>query len=450
MPRRKSLRNVAPESDPEINVSMHDDEEGEEAPREDVPQSLNGEASRGGSPMNVDEGQSKEEKEQAMWDAFREEYFETIEQMPLHLQRHFTLMKELEQQAQSHQEDLLPMLRQYIARRHELAGVPNPSPVQVETVTESQSNGNIATELAGTLKRSISRPPLVNGTSSFHLPMTPVRRLTADALSTPRTPNPFGIPPERAKTPQTTKQMLSHLAWLSEEIVRASEEKVNIAQAAYDSVERHIHIIEQAIKEQEESITLGLRPGTRLAPMLMPDAPQLVRPTFRDSLSPPVVEDGLHHASEAGATEAHDEDGEPDLDGQQTDEAAKKPRPRKTRGRISMPPKKRRQGQGRDTENEPAKPKSRSKSGVRPRKVTLLPASTEAIDEPRYCTCNGISAGTMVACDNSECPMEWFHLPCVGLENQPPEEEKWYCPSCRERPDRSQVQKPPPTRRHRR
>lgn len=30
--------------------------------------------------------------------------------------------------------------------------------------------------------------------------------------------------------------MLSHTAWLSEEIQRASEEKVNLAQAAYDSV----------------------------------------------------------------------------------------------------------------------------------------------------------------------------------------------------------------------
>jgi hypothetical protein len=67
-------------------------------------------------------------------------------------------------------------------------------------------------------------------------PSTPLRKLQAESLSTPRTPTPMGIPPERVKVPQTTREMLSHIAWLSEELLRASEEKVNLAQAAYDSV----------------------------------------------------------------------------------------------------------------------------------------------------------------------------------------------------------------------
>jgi hypothetical protein len=39
--------------------------------------------------------------------------------------------------------------------------------------------------------------------------------------------------------------------------------------------------------------------------------------------------------------------------------------------------------------------------------------------EPRYCYCNGISFGEMVACDNDACPREWFHLSCVGLTKPP-------------------------------
>ena len=54
-------------------------------------------------------------------------------------------------------------------------------------------------------------------------------------------------------------------------------------------------------------------------------------------------------------------------------------------------------------------------------------------DEPRYCTCGGVSYGNMIACDNTACPREWFHLECVGLEKAPSSKTKWYCtPKCRD------------------
>jgi len=48
--------------------------------------------------------------------------------------------------------------------------------------------------------------------------------------------------------------------------------------------------------------------------------------------------------------------------------------------------------------------------------------------EPRYCLCNQVSYGDMVACDNESCPIEWFHYPCVGITATP--KGKWYCPQC--------------------
>jgi len=48
--------------------------------------------------------------------------------------------------------------------------------------------------------------------------------------------------------------------------------------------------------------------------------------------------------------------------------------------------------------------------------------------EPTYCICNQVSYGDMVACDNDECPYEWFHYPCVGITAPP--KGKWYCPTC--------------------
>ncbi|KAI9806157.1 MAG: hypothetical protein M1833_004564 [Piccolia ochrophora] len=73
--------------------------------------------------------------------------------------------------------------------------------------------------------------------------------------------------------------------------------------------------------------------------------------------------------------------------------------------------------------------------------------------EPRYCYCNGVSYGEMVACDADACPREWFHLECVGLSKAPTKNggfplrvmymsrrgdaadyppAKWFCDECKE------------------
>lgn len=51
----------------------------------------------------------------------------------------------------------------------------------------------------------------------------------------------------------------------------------------------------------------------------------------------------------------------------------------------------------------------------------------EGDNEPRYCYCNEVSYGNMVACDNENCPREWFHLACVNMEKAPNARTKWYC-----------------------
>ncbi|XP_004695856.2 PREDICTED: inhibitor of growth protein 1, partial [Condylura cristata] len=50
-------------------------------------------------------------------------------------------------------------------------------------------------------------------------------------------------------------------------------------------------------------------------------------------------------------------------------------------------------------------------------------------NEPTYCLCDQVSYGEMIGCDNDECPIEWFHFSCVGLNHKP--KGKWYCPKCR-------------------
>ncbi|KAI0136652.1 PHD-finger domain-containing protein [Xylariales sp. AK1849] len=48
----------------------------------------------------------------------------------------------------------------------------------------------------------------------------------------------------------------------------------------------------------------------------------------------------------------------------------------------------------------------------------------------KYCLCQHVSYGDMVACDNPDCPYEWFHWNCVGLKSEP--QGRWFCPDCAE------------------
>jgi hypothetical protein len=106
----------------------------------------------------------------------------------------------------------------------EMAPKSEPPPTPIQNLS-TPLNGN------GSSLHPSSRQSEDHGTP---IPQTKTSRLVS--LAATRTPTPMSIPPDRMKPPQTTREMLSHIAWLSEEVLRASQEKVNLAQAAYDSV----------------------------------------------------------------------------------------------------------------------------------------------------------------------------------------------------------------------
>ncbi|KAG4302541.1 hypothetical protein PCK1_001125 [Pneumocystis canis] len=49
----------------------------------------------------------------------------------------------------------------------------------------------------------------------------------------------------------------------------------------------------------------------------------------------------------------------------------------------------------------------------------------KSVKEPRYCFCNQVSYGRMIACDNRNCEKEWFHWDCVRITSIP--KGKWTC-----------------------
>ena len=72
--------------------------------------------------------------------------------------------------------------------------------------------------------------------------------------------------------------------------------------------------------------------------------------------------------------------------------------------------------------------------GVQTEKEGGAPRANEAVpvdpNEPRYCVCQRVSFGPMIACDNENCDMEWFHYSCVGLSTEAKFKGNWYCPAC--------------------
>ncbi|KAK0409299.1 hypothetical protein QR680_004462 [Steinernema hermaphroditum] len=63
------------------------------------------------------------------------------------------------------------------------------------------------------------------------------------------------------------------------------------------------------------------------------------------------------------------------------------------------------------------------------------------VKEPVYCLCQKESYGKMVMCDNSDCPYEWFHFPCIGMVEEPPTDKEWYCAECTKDMKKSQNKK---------
>lgn len=58
----------------------------------------------------------------------------------------------------------------------------------------------------------------------------------------------------------------------------------------------------------------------------------------------------------------------------------------------------------------------------------IPPTPAAVLNEPVYCICNRVAFGEMIACDNEDCPIEWYHYPCVNLTRKP--RNSWICHLC--------------------
>jgi len=47
----------------------------------------------------------------------------------------------------------------------------------------------------------------------------------------------------------------------------------------------------------------------------------------------------------------------------------------------------------------------------------------------RWCYCRKPEEGSMIGCDNKDCPIQWYHTVCLKIKRVP--KGKWFCPDCR-------------------
>ena len=62
-----------------------------------------------------------------------------------------------------------------------------------------------------------------------------------------------------------------------------------------------------------------------------------------------------------------------------------------------------------------------------PKDVAQAVSSSD--DSKMYCFCGKDKKGMMIACENPECTVEWYHYSCVGIRRKP--KGSWFCPKCK-------------------
>ncbi|KIJ34639.1 hypothetical protein M422DRAFT_34988 [Sphaerobolus stellatus SS14] len=361
-----------------------------------------------------------------VWDNIREEFYEQIEQLPLSLQRTFALIGEQDREAQAYHTELLPTIRNYVKLRQAIdtdsrhPELPPSSPSIVRLNDESESLERLSEETshktedidvpmpdANDNPRSPSNTipngrdsTVQTGSASERTPsrsieaVRPPPSTRSQALREADATVPKSVPfPPKAK-PKTSRELLTRISYLTGELLRSSEEKVGLATAANNIVDQHIRALDIAIKELQ-------RP------------PGLV---FHEE-TPPVENSPEEQVVQVQAQAVAPAEPEPPQDAPQSETTEEKTSPRVRKSRR------------RDTRRQAEEGVSVQTDASQPPVEQELEVPIDP-NEARYCYCNQVSYGEMIACDRSGCLREWFHLPCVGLKAVP--KGKWYCKECEE------------------
>lgn len=201
-------------------------------------------------------------------------------------------------------EKILKQTQKYISMRQALAHIP--TEVQaVPMLVDEQPHEPVPAKAESST--SPTEPPVAESPPPISPSKRPrVRSRTstggASRAARERDVQKPAPPPPSPPPPETTRSVIADLARHSEQVMRAANEKLNVARFACDlvrpsaylresrsvltlthprQIDRYIRDMDREIKEQETSLSLGLRPGTHPASIVLPDVilPKPARPT---------------------------------------------------------------------------------------------------------------------------------------------------------------------------
>ncbi|KAG8833330.1 hypothetical protein FRC17_010862 [Serendipita sp. 399] len=377
------------------------------------------------------------------WEIVKEECHDSefLEQVPLAIQRNFSLMRELDEQVSAHLREIPSVLKQYYQLRVKME----------EDMAVSQANAEeVPAEVNRQDKRAASRAsfssasltPITDSPSARSLSLPNARQGSGDSDvmeddETEEQDTSFeterSLPP-----PPTSTQLITRVATLATNAVRGSVEKVNLSKAAHAVIDRHIRALDIAIADQENTILIGKRPGTQPSAAVRANdsAPTHVQSASFESsglLALAEVASAVHAAEKT--LEAIKPTSEAPLVG-----ATRREKRRSSPVRKEQVTANKAKDKPKEVKPEEAKPKPKlkqqqSKKERRSSKKSNVVVPThaeEAIDpnEPTWCFCERVSFGDMIGCDGPNCKREWFHWECVGITREPPANSKWYCQDC--------------------
>lgn len=202
----------------------------------------------------------EEEEGDETWEKFTAEYYEVVEQLPLELHRNFALLQELDVQTQRHTTTLLNILREYVAARlkppiPELLRHPFPLPDEaarnsLQVDIDNINDKSLDAGLVNPIRIDDQQPP-------------------SDTMPPPGVNLDKGAKPAETEHPSTSianipaESYLPQIGLIARDLIQGSDEKVGIAVAAYNSVDRHIRAIDLALQSQETNMIMGVRPDTQ-------------------------------------------------------------------------------------------------------------------------------------------------------------------------------------------
>lgn len=239
----------------------------------------------------------------AEWNAFAQDHYELVEQLPLSLHRSFSLLRELDDLAQANTARILPATRAYIALRESL-------------LPKAPSGLDLLAHVSASVEPPAAVPALPGPPPEIPVPNlapTPPPGAASNVLPTagpasppptmaqphpegPADPNSGAIPtnlngqglPQNSKPVETEPQiapcppfpndsraLLTLIATLASDASRASQEKLGIANAVYQTIDNHVHTLDALIAQHKSTLPPTPQPTPSPTPPLVSSpAPQ--------------------------------------------------------------------------------------------------------------------------------------------------------------------------------